>query len=84
MTKIAIRKSGGASIVSLPKIVLKIIGLEVGSELELTIEKNKIILTPLKKDDSLEVLLAGSPKAKLGLSVEDREWLNEKPKGKEI
>ncbi|OGO91859.1 MAG: transcriptional regulator [Coxiella sp. RIFCSPHIGHO2_12_FULL_44_14] len=84
MTRLAIRKSGGASIVSIPKSVLKLVGLGVGSEVELSLENHRIVLTPIEKEVTLEDLLAGSPKEKLTLDTADREWLNITPKGKEI
>ena len=84
MTAIAVRQSGGANIVSIPKAIVKTLGLHVGSKLDLTIEDNKIVLTPIKEDTSLEVLLAGSPKECFRVTVEDREWIDAKPAGKEI
>jgi AbrB family looped-hinge helix DNA binding protein len=84
MTRIAIRKSGGANIISLPKAVLKTLGLHEGSTIDLSLEDNKIILTPVLEETTLEELLAGSPKKKLNLTEEDREWLSEKPIGKEL
>ena len=84
MTQIAIRQSGGANIISLPKMILNTLNLHVGSTLELTLENNKIVLTPVIESISLEELLAGSPKQALNLNEEDREWLNMPPVGKEI
>jgi len=42
MTAISVRQSGGANIVSLPKAIVKTLGLSVGSKLELTIKNNAI------------------------------------------
>ena len=84
MTRIAIRKSGGANIVSLPKAVLKTLGLHEGSTIDLSLEDNRIVLTPVPEEVTLEELLAGSPKKKLKLSEEDQVWLSEKPIGKEF
>ena len=84
MTAIAIRKSGGANIISIPKAIVKTLGLQVGSKLDLSIEENKIILTPMPEEVSLEDLLAGSPKACFRVTKEDSEWLDARPVGKEI
>ena len=84
MARIAIRKSGGANIVSLPKAVLKTLGLHAGSTIDLSLEDNKIVLTPVLEKPTLEELLVGSPKEKLNLTEEDHEWLSEKPIGKEL
>lgn len=84
MTRIAIRKSGGANIISLPKAVLKTLGLHEGSTIELSLDNNRIILTPVQEEPTLDDLLAGSPKEKLALTEEDKEWLDDKPVGKEM
>ena len=84
MTHLAIRQSGGANIVSIPKVILKILGLHVGSRLDLEIVDHKIVLTPVAETQTLEDLLAGSPREKLQLTSEDREWFDVKRVGKEI
>ncbi len=83
MTRIAIRKSGGANIISVPKAILKILGLHTGSTVDLKVEDSKIILSPVNETLTLEDLIADSPKGSLAMSEEDREWLDEKPQGKE-
>lgn len=83
MTAIAVRQSGGANIISIPKAIVKTLGLQVGSKLDLSIENNKIILTPIT-ETRLEDLLAGSPKECFKVIEEDREWIDANPVGKEI
>ena len=84
MTQLAIRQSGGANIVSIPKAILKTLGLHVGSTLDLSIVDCKIVLTPVVEKSTLEDLLVGSPMEKLQLTSEDHEWLDLKSVGKEI
>ncbi len=84
MTSIAIRQSGGANIVSIPKAIVKTLGLDVGSKLDLTLEDNRIILTPVDDRLTLEVLLADSPKECFKITEEDREWIDAVPVGQEI
>jgi AbrB family looped-hinge helix DNA binding protein len=81
--QVAIRKSGGANIVSIPKAVLDQFGLHSGSLLDITVDNNRIILTPEFTEPTLEDILAGSPKELLALTDEDREWLNSGLIGKE-
>ncbi len=83
MTLLTIRQSGGANIVSIPKSILKMLGLHPGSPLDLSVEDHRIVLTPISQETSLESLLQGSPKERLALTEEDREWVNEKAAGKE-
>lgn len=84
MTAIAIRQSGGASIISIPKAIAQTLGLHIGSKLDLTIEDNRIVLTPIIEDISLEELLAGSPRECFKVTEEDKEWIDATPVGKEI
>ncbi len=84
MTSLAIRQSGGANIVSIPKAILKTLGLHVGSTLDLSIVDSKIVLTPVVEKQSLADLLAGSVSEKLQLTKEDHEWLGDAPVGEEI
>ena len=83
MTSVAIRQSGGASIVSIPKAIVKTLGLQIGSQLDLSIENGHIILTPVEDELTLESLLDGSPKECFKITDEDREWLDMPPIGKE-
>ena len=82
MTRLAIRKSGGANIISIPRAVLKSLGLHTGSIVDLALDHNRIILTPANDELILDALLKGSPKERLVLE-EDKEWIDMKPVGKE-
>ena len=84
MTQVAIRQSGGASIISIPKVILRTLALNTGASLDLSIENNKIILTPIKDTLTLEDVLKGSPKSALKLTEEECVWLNSQSIGKEI
>jgi len=84
MAAIAVRQSGGANIVSIPKAIIKTLGLHVGSKLDLSIKDNKIVLTPIDESLSLEDLLVGSPKTCFKVTEEDQEWINSQPVGKEL
>ncbi len=84
MTAVTVRQSGGAEIVSIPKAIGQSLGIHVGAKLDLTIEDNKLVLTPIKEELSLDALLADSPKEAFGVTDEDREWLDMSPAGKEI
>lgn len=83
-TRLTVRKSGGSVIVCLPKAVLETLHLHVGSVVNLSLQNNQIVLTPVREELTLEALLKGSPKKKLALSDEDKQWVREKSKGKEL
>lgn len=83
MTEVTVRKSGGATIISLPKVITELAGIQVGSVLDLSVEDHTICLKP-KQDVTLESLLAESPKDRLQLNEEDRQWMDMPAAGKEI
>ena len=83
MTTVTVRQSGGAEIVIIPKAIGKALDLHVGSELDLSIVDNRIVLDPIVEKTSLEKLLAGSPRENFHITEEDREWIDTKPVGKE-
>lgn len=82
-TRLTIRKSGGSTIISLPKAVLETLHLHVGTVLLLSLENNKIVLSPMRDSMTLENLLSDCPKEKFSLTDEDHEWVRTKRKGKE-
>ena len=84
MTAISVRQSGGANIVSIPKKIVETLGLAVGSKLDLTIQDNKIVLTPIEDEPTLQELLDGSPRECFTVTDEDRTWINATPVGKEV
>ncbi len=84
MTLLAIRQSGGANIISIPKAILSTLGLHVGSALSLSIEDRRIVLTPKTETLTLEEVLTGSPKKHLRATSEDKEWIQAQAAGKEF
>ncbi len=84
MTQVTIKPSKEASIISIPEVILKTLKLNAGTCLELSIENNKIILTPIKNGLTLESILEGSPRHALEITEEDRSWLNANAVGKEM
>ncbi|RJX68618.1 AbrB/MazE/SpoVT family DNA-binding domain-containing protein [Vibrio sinensis] len=76
MSTVIVRQSGGANIVSIPKAIVQTLNLQVGSKLELSIIDNKIVLTPVDENLSLEVLLADSPKESFIMTEDDKEWMD--------
>jgi AbrB family looped-hinge helix DNA binding protein len=84
MASVSIRQSGGANIVSIPKAIVNTLGLQVGSQLDLSIKNGQIILTPVEEEMTLESLLDGSPKECFKVTDEDKEWLEMPTVGKEV
>ena len=83
-TRLTVRKSGGSVIISLPKTVLETLHLHVGSVMNLSLEDNRIILTPANDEMTLETMLKDCPAERFALTDEDKEWVGMKSKGKEF
>lgn len=83
-TRLTIRKSGGSTIISLPKTVLEALHLHIGSVIYLSLDHKKIVLTPANDPTTLERLLMHCPKENFSFIEEDREWMRIKSKGKEF
>ncbi len=69
-----IRQSGGAAILTIPKAVLTEMNIGYGSKVGFTVEGNRLVINPV--EDSLEALLAASPKENFRMTDEDNEWVN--------
>ncbi len=80
---LTIRKSGNASIVSLPKLLLEQIGAGIGDRLSAKLEDGKIILQRENNERSLEELFAGVT-PEMFQTEEDIEWLEMPSVGKEV
>lgn len=83
MPTVTIRRSGNASIISLPKTLLEQMNAGVGDNLEISYQDGKIILQRPKKRKTLEEMLIGVT-PEMFQTEEDLEWMEMKPVGKEI
>ncbi len=81
-----IKRWGNSAAVRLPAKVLAKAGLEVDSCIEIEALNGEILIKPARsqKEYTLEELLAASPAKAFILNDEDREWLNDAPKGQEL
>ena len=82
---LTIRKTGGASAVTLPKSLLRSMNLDNGSKLTYTIENGAIVLRPVVEQEKLtiEQLLDGVEDGEYCMSPEEREEFEVYPAGKE-
>jgi antitoxin ChpS len=81
-----IRRQGGAAVITIPPALLKLMDLDVGAQVSLTVSEGELIARPVKssrKRYSLNELLQGS-EALTELNAET-EWAREgNPVGREI
>lgn len=80
---LTIRKTGGASVIALPKAILRSMNLDNGSKLSYSIEDGAIVLRPVEENKklTLEQLLDGVAD---GEYYDDSGEFDTPPAGKEL
>ena len=85
MATVALRALGGSVVMSLPRQILAMLHLGVGSQVEVNVEAGRLIVEPkVKPKYILSELLAKCTEENMMLDTDDQEWLNSKPVGKEV
>lgn len=85
MATVALRALGGSVVLSLPRQILSMLHLGVGSQVEVNVEAGRLIVEPkVKPKYILSELLAKCTEENMILNTDDQEWLNTKPVGKEV
>ncbi|MDW5315275.1 AbrB/MazE/SpoVT family DNA-binding domain-containing protein [Rhizobium sp. PL01] len=79
-----LRNVGGSVMMAIPKPLLDTLGLSANAKLDVTVEDGKLVAVPKARPKyTLEELLAQcDPDATL--SIEDQEWMDIQPVGREI
>jgi len=79
-----LRKVGGSVMLAAPRAVLDVLGLRAGTKVGIEIERGRLVVEPTKRPRyTLEELLAQCDH-KARRTKEEREWLNNKPVGREL
>ncbi len=84
--QLTVKKWGNSLGVRIPKNIAETGKLKVDQVVQIEAIEGKIVITPITqvKEYSLDDLLSRCSSESLVLDEEDREWLNDKPVGKEI
>lgn len=84
MTTVTLRPLGGSVVMAVPKQILAMLHLSAGSEVEISVENDRLIVqaktTPRY---TLAELLAQCNDENMAITDEDRTWLDAAPIGKE-
>ncbi|MBE0504501.1 MAG: antitoxin [Desulfuromonadales bacterium] len=85
MATVALRALGGSVVMAVPKQILTMLHLSAGSQVDVTVEGNRLIVEPkVKPSYTLAELLAQCTETNMALTTEDQEWMNARPVGKEV
>ena len=85
MATVALRALGGSVVMALPRQILSMLHLGVGSQVEVSVESGRLIVEPkVTPKYILSDLLAKCTEENMALTTDDQEWLHSKPVGKEV
>ena len=78
-----LRKIGGSTCITIPKVFLDRLDLDAGAIVDISLDGSGLRVEPQKPVYDLEDLLANTP-VNAEPSEEDRQWLDDEPTGREI
>ena len=79
-----LRKVGGSVMLAIPRAVLDVLGLRPGAKVGIAIERGRLVVEPPKRPRyTLDELLAQCD-SRARRRKEEREWLDNKPVGREL
>ena len=83
MTIATLRKIGGSTCITIPRVFLDKLELVAGAVVDISLDGSGLRIEPQKPVYNLDDLLSATPE-NTELTKEDREWLDAEPVGKEI
>jgi antitoxin ChpS len=84
MHRTHLRKVGGSVMLAIPRAVLDVLGLRPGANVRIGFERGRLVVEPPKRPHyTLDELLAQCD-SKARRTKEEREWLDNKPVGREL
>ena len=83
MTIATLRKIGGSTCITIPKVYLDRLELRPGATVNISLDDDSLRIRPQKPAYVLDELLAGTPKTPT-FTEEDHQWLDSEPEGKEV
>lgn len=84
--EVTIKKWGNSLAARLPKAIVEKSNLNFDQKVDMDVVDGKVVMTPIRqgKSYSLKELLDQCDPAAVSLSEDEKEWVHEKPKGREI
>jgi antitoxin component of MazEF toxin-antitoxin module len=78
-----LRKIGGSTCITIPRVFLDRLELDAGTIVDISLDGSGLRIQPQKPMYNLDDLLAATP-TRGDLTEEDHDWLDAEPEGKEI
>ena len=84
MAIVTLRNLGGSIVMAVPKKILSLADLDVGSQAEVRVENGRLIIEPRRKPHyALAELLSRCRRSDIAPRRKDRAWLETRPLGRE-
>ena len=84
MATVTLRNLGGSIVMAVPKKILSLVGLDAGSQVEVSVENGRLIVEPKKRRRyTLAELLSRCRQEDLTPGDKDQAWLQGRRTGKE-
>ncbi len=85
MATVTLRNLGGSVVMAVPKKILKLVNLDAGSRVEVSLEKGRLVIDPKRAPRyTLSELLSRCRPSDLAPKRNDRAWLRSRPVGREV
>ena len=79
-----LRKVGGSVMLAVPRAVLDVLGLRPGAKVGIAIERGRLVVEPPKRPRYTLAELLAQCDSKARRTRKEREWLDNKPVGREL
>jgi antitoxin ChpS len=79
-----LRKVGGSIMLALPPAILDILHLQVGATVGFFVDGNRLVIEPQSRPRYTLDQLLSQCDASQSVSVEEQEWLDAEPTGREL
>lgn len=76
MSTATLRTVGGSVVMAIPKRLLELVHLQVGSQVNIDVQQGKLIVAPIKKKNYTLAQLLAQCDASLPISTEERDWVD--------
>lgn len=76
MSAATLRSVGGSVVLAIPKKILELVHLQVGSQVNFDVQQGRLIVIPQKKKRYTLSELVAQCDSSLPLTEEEQEWLN--------
>ncbi len=84
MATVTLRNLGGSVVMAVPRKILRLVQLDVGSRVDVNVDNGRLVIEPRKQPRYTLAELARCRRSDLAPKRADRAWLDGGPAGREL